>query len=147
MLTRLRFLLLYFLFWIGCFEGGRVLFLLYQWRNTVHLDFFLIAGIFLHGLQMDISLVCAVMIIPLCIVARAEFLPPRDTKRLVIGYTAAVLAISTLGIVVDLEVFSVWGYRLDSSPLQYLTSSREAFASVAGSPLALLALLLIAAFG
>jgi phosphoglycerol transferase MdoB-like AlkP superfamily enzyme len=147
MLTRLRFLVLYFLFWIGCFEGGRVLFLLYQWRSTVRLDFFLIAGIFLHGLQMDISLVCAVMIIPLCIIARAEFLPPRDTKRLIIGYTAAVLAISTLGIVADLEVFSVWGYRLDSSPLQYLTSSREAFASAAGSPLAFLALLLIAAFG
>ncbi len=147
MITRLRFLFLYFLFWIGCFEGGRVLFLLYQWRNTVRLDFSLIAGIFLHGLQMDISLVCAVMIIPVCVVARAGFLPPRDTKRLIIGYTAAVLAISTLGIVADLEVFSVWGYRLDSSPLQYLTSSREAFASAAGSPLALLASLLVVTFG
>ena len=147
MLTRLRFLFLYFLFWIGCFEGGRVLFLLYQWRNTVRLDFSLIAGIFLHGLQMDISLVCAVMIIPVCIVARVGFLPQRDTKRLIIGYTAAVLAISTLGIVADLEVFSVWGYRLDSSPLHYLTSSREAFASAAGSPLLFLGLLLVAAFG
>jgi phosphoglycerol transferase MdoB-like AlkP superfamily enzyme len=44
-------------------------------------------------------------------------------------------------------MFSVWGYRLDSSPLQYLTSSREAFASAAGSPLALLTLLLVAVFG
>jgi Sulfatase len=147
MLPRLRFLLFYFLFWIGCFEGGRILFLLYEWRNTVRLDSGLIASILLHGLRMDISLVCAVMIVPSCIVARAGFLPQRDTRRLIVGYTIAVLAVSALATVADLELFRVWGYRLDSSPLHYLTSSREAFASAAGSPLAGLALLLFAVFG
>ena len=53
MITRIRFLFFYFLFWVGCFEGGRVLFLAYQWRDTVRLDAGLIEGIFVHGLQMD----------------------------------------------------------------------------------------------
>jgi len=143
MLTRLRFLVFYFLFWIGCFEGGRVLFLLYQWRDTVRLDLPLIAGILLHGLKMDISVVSAIMIVPVCTVARAGFLPQREAKRLILGYTLAVLAISSLVTVADLELFSVWGYRIDASPFHYLMGSKEALASAAGSPLAFLFVLLL----
>jgi phosphoglycerol transferase MdoB-like AlkP superfamily enzyme len=143
MLTRLRFLFFYFLFWIGCFEGGRILFLLYQWRNTVRLDLPLIAGILIHGLKMDISVVSAIMIVPACTVARSGFLPQRDAKRLILGYTLAILAISSLVTVADLELFSVWGYRIDASPFHYLAGSKEAFASAAGSPLAFLAVLLM----
>ena len=143
MLTRLRFLFFYFLFWIGCFEGGRILFLLYQWRNTVRLDVPLVAGILIHGLRMDISVVSAVMIVPVCTVARAGFLPQREAKRLILGYTLAVLAICSIVTVADLELFSVWGYRIDASPLHYLTSSREAIASTAASPLAFLTVILL----
>jgi phosphoglycerol transferase MdoB-like AlkP superfamily enzyme len=142
MLTRFRFLALYFLFWIGCFEGGRLLFLLYQWRNTVRLNAGMIASIFLHGLRMDVSLVSAVMIVPVCIVARVGYLPVRGAKRLIAGYTIAILSIWSLGTIADLEIFNVWGFRLDASPLHYLTSSREALASAAGSPLGALAILL-----
>jgi hypothetical protein len=147
MLGRLRFLALYFAFWIGCFEGGRLLFLLYQWRNTVRLDGRLLAGIFVHGLTMDISLVCAVMIVPLCIVARAGYLPARVTRRMILGYTAAILAVWAIATVADLEIFTVWGYRLDASPLYYLRSSSEALAAAAGSPLLLLTFLLLAVLG
>jgi phosphoglycerol transferase MdoB-like AlkP superfamily enzyme len=144
---RLRFLALYFLFWIGCFEGGRVLFLLYQWRNTVQLDARLIAGIFVHGLRMDVSLVCAIMLIPLCVVARAGFIPERMTRRMIAGYTVSILAIWALATIADLEIFSVWGYRLDASPLYYLSSSREVVAATAGSPIVLLTVLLLLALG
>jgi hypothetical protein len=147
MLGRLKFLALYFLFWIGCFEGGRVLFLLYQWKNTVRLNAPLVAGIFLHGISMDLSLVCATMVIPVCIVARAGYLPARITRRLMAGYTAAILGIWALATIADLEVFTVWGYRLDASPVYYLTSAREAFAAVLGSPLLVLTLLLLTLLG
>jgi len=147
MLTRLRFLFFYFLFWIGCFELGRILFLVYQWRNTVRLDAGLIAGILLHGLRMDFAMVCSVILIPVCIVARAGFIPLRDTRRLIAGYTMVVLGMSALATVADIEVFRVWGYRLDASPLHYMSSTREAFASAAGSPLAALALLFFGLFG
>ena len=146
MLSRIRFLLFYFVFWIGCFEGGRVLFLLYEWRNTARLTGGVILTILAHGLVMDVSLACLMTLLPLCVVARAGFLPEATTRRIVLGYTIAALAFSAIITVADLEVFSVWGYRLDSSPFHYLKSSHEAFASASASPLLLLALILVVVF-
>jgi hypothetical protein len=83
------------------------------------------------------------MLIPLCIVARAGFLPPRAARRMIGAYTIMILAIWALATIADLELFTVWGYRLDASPLHYLRSTREVLAAAAGSPLLVLSLLLL----
>ncbi|MHC2993466.1 hypothetical protein OB13_18500 [Pontibacter sp. HJ8] len=46
--------------------------------------------------------------------------------------------------VVDLELYTFWGFRLDSSPLLYLSTPGEMAASAAAAPILLLALIAIA---
>jgi len=41
----------------------------------------------------------------------------------------------TLIVVIDLQVFNTWGYRIDATPLYYLKSPHEAWASLSSSPL------------
>jgi phosphoglycerol transferase MdoB-like AlkP superfamily enzyme len=43
--------------------------------------------------------------------------------------------IISLLIVIDLQVFNTWGYRIDATPLYYLKSPKEAWASVSSSPI------------
>ncbi|RYF81845.1 MAG: sulfatase, partial [Chitinophagaceae bacterium] len=44
----------------------------------------------------------------------------------------------------DLELYTVWGFRLDATPLQYISSPAEAAASIASAPVLLLSLIFIA---
>ncbi len=144
MLKRLKFLGAYLLFWVTLFEGGRVLFLLYQWPRSSHLSAGLLAGTLASGIRMDLSAACYLTVIPLLIIASDGFIPPRFTRRMLEWLTIPVVLLVATVIVSDLGLFSAWGFRIDTTPLLYVTTPREAFASATSSPLALLALLLCA---
>ncbi len=135
MRLRARLILLYLAFWLAVFECGRVVFLLYQWRHTTELPWSLVAGALLHGLKLDFSIACVLSMIPACLIIRHGFLPHRVIWRLLLGYTVIAGIFVTLTIVADLEMFRVWGYRIDAASLEYLAAPREALASASGSPL------------
>lgn len=147
MRLRARLLLTYVLFWLIFFESSRVLFLAYEWRHASSVGFRLLASTFFHGFPMDVSAACAVALIPVCLVARDGFVPSSLTRRLLVGYTLISLLLAALAVVADLEMFRVWGFRIDSTALRYLASPSEAFASALGSPLILLIGIFLAVLG
>lgn len=147
--ARFRFLLLYFLGWTLLFEAARLLFLLFQWKALPAGTF---VGTLWYGARMDLSM-AAYLSLPVSVFLLGSFFLPFFRRPLVYQvYTILVLVPVLLLVVCDVEAFRQWGFRLDATPLKYLSSPREAWASVSGLPVwryTLLFLLLcgVAGFG
>jgi phosphoglycerol transferase MdoB-like AlkP superfamily enzyme len=83
------------------------------------------------------------MLFPVLVILSLLFVRPGVTHRIIKVYTVFLLAVSSFLAVSDLALYGEWGFRLDMTPLLYLSSPKEAFASV--SLLFILNHLLIAA--
>ena len=143
MRSRLQFLLLYSLFWIGYFLLARGLFLLYHAHDTARLGIPTVLGAFVHGLRMDAATVAYIVAIPFLLVALSVYIPVRYLRPVLSLWTAVILVVSSVITTADLELFSAWGFRIDGSSLRYMDTPREMFASVASSPLLRLGVILV----
>ncbi len=138
MLSRLKFLLSYFLFWILFFEGARLLFLFYNPDKAREVSFNNKALSFLYGLRMDIS-VSSYILVPVCLFVIAGIFLAFFRKTVVYKvYSFIVLFFLLLITLADLEVYKSWGFRIDATPLKYLDSPKEVWASISHLPLVLI---------
>lgn len=140
MLSRLLWLLLYWLGWVFWLELNRCLFLVYQYTKGAVADFSLWPDILWHGLRMDFSVAGYLSLIPGLALA---FVPSRWLLPFFLRYTALFLIVVSFMTTVDMEIYRAWGFRLDTTPLRYLKTPTEAVASVSSSPLGWLTLSLI----
>ncbi len=134
MKERFHFLFIYFSFWVVYFIAARVLFLSYHIDQTKLLTLESIWGVFWHGVRMDFSMAGYLSLIPFFLLSFSNFIKKSVFEGIIYGYTFIIVIILTLIVVVDLEVFNVWNYRLDATPLNYLKTPLEAWASVRSSP-------------
>ena len=147
MVAKLKFLLLYFLSWVIFFDLMRIVFLAYHFDKTRHLPLNTILSAFWYGLRMDMS-VAAYIIAPVCLfVLLSLFI--HFFRRLLIYriYTFIVLLFIALISFFDLEIYSQWGFRIDATPLKFLSTPREAFASISHLPLLFLSIMFIICYG
>lgn len=135
MRERLRFLLIYFVFWVVFFVFARILFLAYHVEDSKLLTLEMVYGIFKYGIVMDISMAGYYSIFPFLWVTFSNFIGKGAFQNTIFSYTFILLTITNLIIVADLEVYNTWNFRLDATPLKFLTSPREAFISVKNSPI------------
>ena len=143
-LAKLRFLLRYALFWFLLFTLLRVAFLVYHAPESAQLRAADIAGLLVRGARMDLSAAAYLLVIPTILLAFAPLIPARALRAILRAYTCLAIVIAALLATVDFELFSKWGARVDATLLPYLRTPREAAASAESSPIALLALLLVA---
>lgn len=141
MRKRFEYLGISLLSWILIFQLFRLFFLFYQHDKSQHLPAALIPQIALHGLKMDLSFACYLIAIPTLLLA---FTANKWKWYLTFltYYSAFTALLVGLLLVSDLEVFRAWGFRLDTTPLAYLVTPKEAWASVSGSPVVFLFTLL-----
>lgn len=147
MAAKFKFLLIYFLSWIIFFDLMRIVFFFYHFGKTKNLSFNTILSSFWYGLRMDMS-VAAYIIAPVCLfVLLSLFI--HFFKRLLIYriYTLIVLLLVALLSFFDLEIYSQWGFRIDATPLKFLSTPREAFASISHLPLLFLSIIFIVCYG
>jgi phosphoglycerol transferase MdoB-like AlkP superfamily enzyme len=147
MAAKFKFLLIYFLAWIIFFDLMRVVFLCYHFGKTKNLPFITIISSFWYGLRMDMS-VAAYIIAPVCLfVLLSLFI--HFFRRLFIYriYTFIVLLLVALLSFFDLEIYNQWGFRIDATPLKFLSTPREAFASISHLPLLFLCIIFIVCYG
>ena len=137
MISRLFWLLLFWLGWAFWLELNRGLFLLYQYAKGAAADFSLWPAILWHGLRMDFSVAGYISLIPGLVLA---FTPSRWLLPFFSRYTALSLIVVSFMTTVDMEIYRAWGFRLDTTPLRYLRTPTEAMASVSSSPLGWLTL-------
>src|SRR3569623_54880 len=142
-LAKLRFLFRYIAFWFLFFFLLRVAFLAWHHTETAALDAATIGGVLLRGARMDVSAASYLALVPVLLLAFSPIVPARAFVIVLRAYSYLAIFIAALLATVDLELFSKWGSRVDSTLLPYLRTPREAAASSESSPIARLALLLI----
>jgi phosphoglycerol transferase MdoB-like AlkP superfamily enzyme len=143
-LAKLRFLFRYIAFWFLFFSLLRIAFLAYHHSETASLDAGTIAGVLARGARMDISAASYVALVPVILLAFPPLFRARILGLVLRAYSYLAIFLASLLAAVDFELFAKWGSRVDSTLLPYLRTPREAAASAESSPIALLALLLIA---
>ena len=120
MRDKLLFLLKYYLFWVVFSWVAKVVFLIYQYKETATLTGYDYVMIFAKGFRMDLSFGGYVILLSCVLMAIGVFLSAKILKRIFSCLTLLLLVMSSLIIVGDLELFKNWGYHMDATPLFYL---------------------------
>ncbi|MFN2457705.1 MAG: LTA synthase family protein [Chitinophagaceae bacterium] len=131
------FIVIYFLAWTLFFEFARLFFLLYHYQHTSQLPASTLLGTFIYGSRMDLSM-AGYITLPVCLMVLSGIMLPffRSATPYKI-YTSIILLLVLVIVTADLEMFKAWGFRIDATPLRYLSSPKEAWASVNHLPILL----------
>lgn len=135
MFRRLLFLLFYWLLWVVFFQVARGVFLIYHLSHTRELPLTTSLETFLYGARMDLSM-AAYLLAPVCLFVLASVVVPFFRRSIIYKvYSYILLFFILLIIVADLEVFEAWGSRMDATPLKYLGTPKEVWASISHLPI------------
>lgn len=129
-LKRLKYSLLYFLFWLAFFEVARILFLIYQYNTSLNYGLTDLLAPFIHGFKLDLSSVSYLLAIPFLFMIAGSFLEGKWHAVFMDIYTFIFLFIAVSVVIVDVELYKYWGYRLDHTAFNYIGTTKEMFASV-----------------
>lgn len=145
MTRRIQFLTCYGLCWTVLFQLFRILFLIYHNDLASDLPIGVILDSILHGLRMDISFACYILMMPavLCSMTSIKW---NWYKIFLYWYSGVICIIISLLTVFDLELFKAWGFRIDATVLGYIKTPAEAIASMGAAPILLLSVLLVVVF-
>jgi phosphoglycerol transferase MdoB-like AlkP superfamily enzyme len=143
MKARTQYILKYFLFWIVIFLLQKLMFMIFNFQESKILS----AGDWLrvlwHGMRLDMSAAAYLLVIPVLAMSFLSFFDLRVTRNFLRIYNYIFLfAVLYLG-VVDMELYSWWGIKLDITPLVYLKTPKEAAASLKLLEIALLVLFFV----
>ena len=134
MFARIKFATVYWLIWVFVFQLSRIAFLMYNFRDTQQYSFQSLLGSCWHGFRMDISM-ASYIVIPVCLFLMIGIILSAFNKPVVYKiYTFIILIPVLLLVFCDFPAFRAWGFRLDATPLKYLVSPKEAWASVSHLP-------------
>ena len=133
MAKRIAFFLYYGLFWLLFFLVLRLYFILNNLSFAEGISFIQIIQTFTHGIIMDLSAMGYLLIIPGLAILVSFFANKRWIPVFVNVYTLIFLLIISFLAVSDAMLYKFWGFRLDSTPLLYLKTPKEAMASVSAS--------------
>lgn len=130
MKSRLKSLAFTYLFWLVLFILQKPVFLLFHWNSACRYSFAEWLQTIFHGFSMDLSM-AGYFTLPILVLLLVSCFFSSDR---VFGTIAKVLAIIFLSfgmlvLVSDLFLYKYWGFRLDATPLFYLSSPKEAAAS------------------
>lgn len=135
LIGKIRFLFFYWLTWILLFEASRLLFLIYNFKDARNYPPVSLLQTFLYGLRMDASMATYLILLPCIFMMAGVFFTAFLSSKLFKIYTSILLLPILIIICCDLFAFNAWGNRLDSAPLKYLSSPKEAWASVSHLPI------------
>ena len=120
MKQRLILLFTGFIAWTLFFLIGRGLFMLYHANLSNELSMGEMMLVFVHGIRMDFSMAGYFCLLPGLLFSAGFFLSGRKLWTIWLGYHAIMLFIASFIIVLDFELYTHWGFRLDATPLMYM---------------------------
>src|SRR5688572_29071191 len=128
MRERLRIFLLLTAFWLSYMIIARMIFLAYNYELSGNLTLSEIFLAMLYGLRMDASmagyfLAAYGLLLTISAVHNAIWIP-----RAINILTITLLIFCTLIVVVDMELYRHWGFRLNTTPFLYI--GKEAMATI-----------------
>ncbi len=129
MKERVKFFIGYSLFWMAYFTLIRLMFLIYQFRLSLHLSIIDWFRVLIHGIPLDLSVLGYVLIIPVLLLIFTGFYKNNVLYHALKVYTILLLTVFSILVVIDLELYRNWRFRLDSTPLLYINKPKEMLAS------------------
>lgn len=130
MKQRIIFLFKCYLYWVFIFVFSKFLFIAYQYNMSKEVNFGSLLEAIQKGLVMDISLGAYILMFTSLILSFAVLIKYKGFLKILRLTNFVFLVLSFLVIVSDLELYKNWGFHIDSTPLFYLKTPKDAFASV-----------------
>lgn len=130
MKQRLFYLLRYIIFWLSLFVFFRILFQLYYFDLSREIGFINNLLSIFNGLRLDFSFTGYLLAIPLIIITLLFWLPFTVSQQIIKWYSYLFIVIIVSLYLSDLQLYKYWGFRLDSTPLLYLKTPKDAMASI-----------------
>jgi phosphoglycerol transferase MdoB-like AlkP superfamily enzyme len=130
MKQRIKLFIRTYLFWIIFFAVSRLLFLTYQFHKASDLTFKEIFTINLLGLRMDAAMAGYWTIPTGLLLIASVFWIGNGLRTTQLVITIILLFLSCCIVIGDLELYTHWGFRMDTTPLMYLGSEGAGSVSV-----------------
>jgi phosphoglycerol transferase MdoB-like AlkP superfamily enzyme len=120
MRERLKTLLYFIFFWLAFMVTIRAIFLTYNHDLTHQLTFSELVLVFLHGLKMDISMSAYLVMFASLMLTISTLTPSKIVINIINIGTIAFLFLSCSVVIVDVELYRHWGFRLNTTPFLYI---------------------------
>jgi phosphoglycerol transferase MdoB-like AlkP superfamily enzyme len=120
----------YLIFWYVLFVLARVSFLLVYLDKTSHLSVYETLNTFVYGFKLDIGIAAYIVVLPSLILAITTFFNGKFVRYFYHVYSFIALMACTIIIIGDLFLYKHWGFRMDATPLFYMTNLKAMTASV-----------------
>jgi phosphoglycerol transferase MdoB-like AlkP superfamily enzyme len=130
MKNRIVTFLLYLLYWYMLFVVARVAFLLVYLKNTSQLSVSEIVNTFIYGFKLDSAIAAYIAFLPAILLSLTVFFRNKFIKYFYYVFTIVSLLFCTFVIIGDLFMYGQWGFRMDATPLFYMSNLKAATASV-----------------
>ena len=130
MRRRVLFLIRTYLWTVAVFIVAKIAFMFYC-REGHDFSFGDVMDVLQHGLSLDLSTALYFLILPFLVMMVSIWWNKGKTLQRILHTYFIIISIAfALAFVADTSLYPFWGFKLDASCLQYLTTPKEAAASV-----------------
>lgn len=119
-----------YVFFVLVFVIQKPLFMLYHWNLYSTASFGDWLRVMWHGLPLDFSVAGYLSVLPGLLLLASVWVNRKIIVNITTAYALIVSAVIAIIFVVDIELYSHWGFRIDTTPLFYLASPKDALASI-----------------
>ena len=130
MKKRIAYISLYFFTVLLIFILQKPLFMLYNGSIEKGFGFADYMQVMVHGASLDAATAGYLTAFPLLLVLISIWFRKFPLKKILYGYYILAAALISIIFVVDMALYTFWGFKLDASVFLYIDSPKEALASV-----------------
>ena len=130
MKKRIAYISLYFFTVLLIFILQKPLFMLYNGSIEKGFGFADYMQVMVHGASLDAATAGYLTAFPFLLVLTSIWFRKFPLKKILYGYYILAAALISIIFVVDMALYTFWGFKLDASVFLYIDSPKEALASV-----------------
>ena len=130
MKKRIAYISLYFFTVLLIFILQKPLFMLYNSSIEIGFVFADYMQVMVHGASLDAATAGYLTAFPFLLVLISIWFRKFPLKKILYGYYILAAALISIIFVVDMALYTFWGFKLDASVFLYIDSPKEALASV-----------------
>lgn len=130
MKKRIAYISLYFFTVLLIFILQKPLFMLYNGSIEKGFGFADYMQVMIHGASLDAATAGYLAAFPFLLVLISIWFRKFPLKKILYGYYILAAALISIIFVVDMALYTFWGFKLDASVFLYIDSPKEALASV-----------------
>lgn len=130
MKKRIAYISLYFFTVLLIFILQKPLFMLYNGSIEKGFGFADYMQVMVHGASLDAATAGYLTAFPFLLVLISIWFRKFPLKKILYGYYILAVALISIIFVVDMALYTFWGFKLDASVFLYIDSPKEALASV-----------------